>query len=197
MLATGYRNNLQPLNFIKDYFGEKLGFYFAWLVHFTGWLIPPMIVVIIITLAMLFQGMKVDKAELEFFNSPLAFFYGIFMMIWVTLFNESWVRKQNSIADKWLVRGFEDITTETNTFKSETVIDPDTAHKVKVALKSAFKRQIFVGGVTTLIFITLIILSQIMLQALTIEFSENEEDQPFFWKYIPAFINATLIGIFG
>ena len=36
-----------------------------------------------------------------------------------------------------------------------------------------------------------------MLQTLTIKFSENEEDQPFFWKYIPAVINALLIGIFG
>ena len=52
--------------------------------------------------------------------------YGIFMMLWVTLFNESWIRKQNSIANMWLVRDFQDATTECVDFKAETVIDPDT-----------------------------------------------------------------------
>jgi hypothetical protein len=31
---------MQPLNFIADYYGEKFGFYFAWLVNYTAWLIP-------------------------------------------------------------------------------------------------------------------------------------------------------------
>ena len=44
MVLKGYRRNMQPLNFIKEYFGEKWGFYFAWLIHYTGWLIPPMII---------------------------------------------------------------------------------------------------------------------------------------------------------
>ena len=52
MLARGFLNNMQPLNFIKDYSGEKMGFYFAWLIHYTGWLIPPMIFGLVITLVM-------------------------------------------------------------------------------------------------------------------------------------------------
>jgi len=31
---------MQPLNFIADYYGEKFGFYFAWLVNYTAWLLP-------------------------------------------------------------------------------------------------------------------------------------------------------------
>ena len=31
---------MQPLNVIKDYYGEEAGFYFSWFMHYTGWLIP-------------------------------------------------------------------------------------------------------------------------------------------------------------
>ena len=35
-IFSGFEANMQPLNFIADYYGEKYGFYFAWLVHYTG-----------------------------------------------------------------------------------------------------------------------------------------------------------------
>ena len=49
-------NNMQPLNVIKDYYGEKMAFYFAWLIHYTGWLIPPMIIGVAFGLGMLGSG---------------------------------------------------------------------------------------------------------------------------------------------
>ena len=44
---------MQPLNFIKDYYGEKFGFYFAWLIHYTGWLIPVAVIGLIFGIAMI------------------------------------------------------------------------------------------------------------------------------------------------
>jgi len=37
--VTGkWEDNIQPINFIAEYYGEKMGFYFAWLTHYTAWL---------------------------------------------------------------------------------------------------------------------------------------------------------------
>jgi len=35
-IFTGFEDKMQPINFIAEYYGEKYGFYFAWLVHYTG-----------------------------------------------------------------------------------------------------------------------------------------------------------------
>ena len=35
-IFSGFENAMQPLNFIAEYYGEKYGMYFAWLVHYTG-----------------------------------------------------------------------------------------------------------------------------------------------------------------
>ena len=37
---------------------------------------------------------------------PLSIIYGIIIMLWITIFHESWKRKQNYIGNEWLVRGF-------------------------------------------------------------------------------------------
>ncbi|PRD34405.1 UNVERIFIED_CONTAM: Anoctamin-7 [Trichonephila clavipes] len=34
----------QPLDHIREYFGEKIGIYFAWLGFYTGWLFPAAVV---------------------------------------------------------------------------------------------------------------------------------------------------------
>jgi len=93
MIFKGFLANMQPLNFIKDYFGEKFGFYFAWLIHYTGQLIPIAIIGIVFGIAMIVEGVN-DEIELDhFLANPLSIIYGLIIMIWITLFNESWKRK--------------------------------------------------------------------------------------------------------
>ena len=126
MLFKGFLANMQPLNFIKDYYGEKFGFYFAWLIHYTGWLIPVAIIGFFFGVANIIDAFDEGRKFGSVMASPYSIVYGICIMIWITLFHESWKRKQNYIANEWLVRDFEDETTERNDFKHETTIDPDT-----------------------------------------------------------------------
>ena len=110
MLFRGFLSNMQPLNFIKDYYGEKFGFYFAWLIHYTGWLIPVAIVGFFFGLAMIIEAVVDERPWTQLLSSPISILYGLVIMIWATLFTESWKRKQNYIANEWLVRGYEDVT---------------------------------------------------------------------------------------
>ena len=112
MITSTFLDNMQPLNVIKDYYGEKMAFYFAWLIHYTGWLIPPMIIGLVFGFGMIGSGYQHGEPPEEWFNSPLSFVYGLIMMVWITLFNESWIRKENQIANEWLVRNYQDSTTE-------------------------------------------------------------------------------------
>ena len=38
----------QPIEKIRDYFGEKIGFYFAWLGAYTTWLVVPSVVGVLV-----------------------------------------------------------------------------------------------------------------------------------------------------
>lgn len=112
MVLNGFLNNMQPLNFIKDYYGEKFGFYFAWLIHYTGQLIPMALLGTLMGIAILIDGIAEGRAGDHLMASPWIIVYGVVLTIWVTLFHESWKRKQNYIANEWLVRNFQDVTTE-------------------------------------------------------------------------------------
>ena len=106
MIYRGFLQNMQPLNFIKDYFGEKFGFYFAWLIHYTGWLIPVAIVGVAFGIAMIADGSSKGVEPDHYLANPLSIIYALIIMIWITLFTESWRRKQNYIGNEWLVRNF-------------------------------------------------------------------------------------------
>ncbi len=42
-ITGNYFNHMQPLHYIANYYGEKMGFYFAWLIFYTSWLLLPAI----------------------------------------------------------------------------------------------------------------------------------------------------------
>jgi anoctamin-10 len=78
------------LDIVRNHFGEKLAFYFAYTQHYFLSLVP---------LAIL--GVSAHFL-LPAFN-PL---YGICLMAWTIGFKHSWERRQRDLAVRWGVRGF-------------------------------------------------------------------------------------------
>lgn len=90
----------QPLNDVKDYFGEKVGVYFLFLGHNASWLL----------LASVFGFFSwVNVAATQNNPSPdiLPYFSG-FIVIWSTLFLEFWKRKEKRWAMQWGMVGFQE-----------------------------------------------------------------------------------------
>ncbi|CAM9104726.1 unnamed protein product [Ectocarpus sp. 13 AM-2016] len=90
----------EPIDDVKNYFGEKIGLYFLWLGHYTTWLIPASIVGVMAWVHVALSG-----------NDPNALgsaLFSIFIGLWTTLFTEFWKRKQARCAMRWGMSGFEE-----------------------------------------------------------------------------------------
>jgi anoctamin-10/anoctamin-7 len=88
----------QPLPEIREYFGEKVAMYFAWLGHYTKWLVVPSFLGIIVQANVLI--------EYTDYKATLSGPYGLFITLWCTFFSEAWKRNQIMYAMKWGTLGF-------------------------------------------------------------------------------------------
>ena len=93
----------QPLLLIRNYFGEKIALYFAWLEHYTCSLIFP---------SVLGLGMQWAPAE----GSSLIMF-GCAVSIWASRMTEHWKRKNTVLNLAWGTAGFEAAEAERPQFK--------------------------------------------------------------------------------
>lgn len=83
--------------------------------------------------------------------------YCIFIALWTTFFVESWKRKQNTIGDMWMMRDFQDATTERKQFKASLSVDPETRGVWKIIFSAAWTKMILVGLPVTFFFVALVI----------------------------------------
>jgi len=149
---------MQPLNFIANYYGEKFGFYFTWLVNYTAWLLPLALVGLLFFMFQIVDIYRGNKEAMVPFNAckeegmnvlnkrsgsikeaetawkqveekclekyPLGavnlgsldneynFYFMLIVAVWCTIFVENWKRKQNLIANKWMMRDFKETQME-------------------------------------------------------------------------------------
>eukprot|EP00644_Phytophthora_capsici_P014584 jgi/Phyca11/536486/estExt2_fgenesh1_pg.C_PHYCAscaffold_540035 len=105
----------QPLWDIKDYFGEKVGLYFAWLGHYTTWLIAPAIIG-----CLLFANIMVENTA----DSLLLPYFGLFMALWSIFYYEYWKRYNSTLALEWGMSTFEEEEVERPEFDGQLTTSP-------------------------------------------------------------------------
>ena len=107
-------------------------------------LLIPAFVGILIFIWQLVNFAMADDADFanwtEAFNTPLNCIYAIFVILWTTYFVESWKRKENKLGDMWLMRNFEDPSSEREEFKAAFLIDQETKSTDKISRFNTFNR---------------------------------------------------------
>lgn len=89
------------VNAIKDYYGEKVGFYFAWVSFYTHFLMLASIIGFFAWVVLAVGGNDP--------NSPVSIFFAIFISLWCSFFLEFWKRRQVELAMQWGMVGYKQI----------------------------------------------------------------------------------------
>ncbi|OZJ02636.1 hypothetical protein BZG36_04162 [Bifiguratus adelaidae] len=105
----------QPLNYIREYFGEKTALYFAWLGFYNIWLIPVAIIGFIVFIYGLVTYLRDHKNNFNdvqttfagLFDNPATPWFALIMSVWTTLFLEAWKRRNAYLKWEWNVYDYE------------------------------------------------------------------------------------------
>ncbi|KAJ3108702.1 Anoctamin-7 [Phlyctochytrium bullatum] len=105
----------QPLRMIRNYYGERTAFYFAWLAYYTSWLwIAALLGLVVFVLGASTRGTRIaSPPELdpttgrptleEVFDSGFTAPYAFAMAIWYTTMLEFWKRQEITLRTVWEV----------------------------------------------------------------------------------------------
>jgi hypothetical protein len=125
----------QPVDNIRDYFGERIAFYFVYLNHYVNSLVSPaiggLVTYIVKVLTHLLTHSPTHSLTLSLtqviYGDPENFlmpYFTVFMIIWSTFFIEFWKRRQITVAMQWGVHGFEAEETDRPEFQGIVTTSP-------------------------------------------------------------------------
>lgn len=141
-----------PLSKVRNYFGEKIGMYFAFVSYFGKFLsVPSIIGLIIFVLQRLYSA---DSRIVIGANT----FYCIYISIWATCFVEFWNRKESCLAIKWGQSDYEEDEVPRPQFHGEIRRSPVDDEMKDVYFPPTRRYKLFVlTGFITCVFIAAVI----------------------------------------
>ena len=133
----------QPFSDIKDYLGEKIGLYFAWLGHYTVFLCISAVFGVIVTI---YMSVKTQNNP----DTVLLPWFGLVMCLWSTCFAESWKRRNAQLAMEWGMTGYEEEEQDRPQFEGETIPSPVTGESITFFKPFEKMRRMFLGLCVTM-----------------------------------------------
>jgi hypothetical protein len=114
-IAFYWRPFSQPLADVRDYFGEKIALYYAWIGFYTYYLIFVAIMGLILQIVFAARGYTTSKDHLDW--SVMTFVIGC--VVWNVMYNEGWNREVEVAALRWGTRGLEQAEKTRPQFKGD------------------------------------------------------------------------------
>ena len=140
---------MQPLHFIANYYGEKLGFYFTFLIFYTSFLLIPAIPGLALSIYLAVEG-KLD--------SQINIWYAVFVALWSTFLFEFWKRTQVTIKQIWNLDSLDKVEKERDEFAHDKSIDINSGRIIKKNFVNTHVRKLFVT-LPTVIFAVAVVIS--------------------------------------
>ena len=102
----------QDCDLFREYFGEKLALYMAYLCHYTAWLLPMALI-----------GVGLSAWQWAAWSADIfgAFIFAIVVTLWLVLFQEYWKARQCTHALTWGMSDFEAEESDRPGFKGELI----------------------------------------------------------------------------
>ena len=152
MACGSYLKYAQPLNMVKNYYGEKVAFEYAFLLHYQSWLIYASIAGVALTIYQWSKWFRFDYDLSKALDTEFNVLLGVFMALWATLFVESWKRKQEYLRYLWCVddRDYTDAD-EREDFRSYKIYNEATDSVERAGVKIARWKECAFFSATALI----------------------------------------------
>jgi hypothetical protein len=119
-----FEEQMELLNYIKRYYGEKMSFYFTFALFTIGMLLRISLFAAILFVLKLVTGrMMILEIDHRF-----TIWYSLILVFWASLFVENWNFYETSLINEWNLENLQELRTETQSkeFKSEQVYNVAT-----------------------------------------------------------------------
>jgi|EP01046_Picozoa_sp_COSAG06_P012677 hypothetical protein len=114
----------QPIEEVRDYFGDEVALYFSWLGMYTSALAVNAVFGIgVMILQPIFGGVD---------NNPMTVTYSVYVGLWSITFLSTWGRRENELRYLWGTDGLSHKEEPRLAFEGEVVYNPDTGRTFKV-----------------------------------------------------------------
>eukprot|EP00002_Diphylleia_rotans_P035544 TRINITY_DN7770_c0_g1_i1.p1 TRINITY_DN7770_c0_g1~~TRINITY_DN7770_c0_g1_i1.p1 ORF type:complete len:611 (+),score=138.31 TRINITY_DN7770_c0_g1_i1:57-1889(+) len=164
---------------MRDYFGEEIAFYFAWLAFYNKMLLLPAMFALAIWIFQFFSTRE---------GMPVVIIFALMLSLWATLFIEFWKRTSSEYAFLWDVMEYEEEEPQRAEFKGERKKDPITGELKKFDdTKKRYTRYVMSYG---LVMMTLII--PVTMLAVMNHFIFLWKDEPYL-SYVPMVVHPIFV----
>ena len=164
----------QPLDQIRNYFGEKIALYFAWMEMYKVFMISAGVVGLAVQIFLVLRYLgEGDEALSQY----LQVFFALFLAFWASAFDQLWARREKFLAWRWGMTNFLEEEEQRGEFKGKMEKDPVTNKmkrrrigKIWYALKKLFSYSIIsIFIISVLAMILGIMAARVLLKALISE----------------------------